>query len=379
MVAWAQEPEILYLSWQGDPATTMTVLWHAIEGSGPNEVWYQLPEEGVWKKASGIGEAIERSPVTVYRAQLEELKPDSTYLFRFEGGQIHKFRTLPDGLTRPLDVVIGGDAYFSRELNTKMNREVASRDPDFVILAGDIAYTEGLRRALRSHLWKVNRWQEFFKMWSDEMVTSEGRLIPIMPVIGNHDVKERFDNPFQQGVLFYQFFVFKEKGVPFRTMEIGRDLVFYLLDSGHSFPVAGRQSEWLKEALIAGRGARYRIPVYHIPAYPSETAHTHRGSMDIRKHWAPLFEKHGVKVSMEHDCHTFKRTFPIKKGMVDPTGIYYLGDGAWGVHPDKPQRRWYLAKALSINHYWQLTIDRERIDFTARDNEGNVIDTLRLD
>lgn len=377
-LAWAQEPEILYLSWKGDPATTMTVLWQSEVGNGPTTVFYKLPEENQWKSSEGTVEQIDRTNVTVHHVELTDLKPDSTYLFRFDGEPIHQFKTMPDGLTRPLNIVIGGDAYFSRELNSKMNREVASRDPDFVILAGDVAYTEGLRVALRSRAWKINRWQEFFKMWSDQMVTKEGRLIPIMPVIGNHDVREGFDNPQKMGVLFYQFFVFKEKGVPFRTMKIGNDLIFYLLDSGHTFPVAGRQCEWLEQELVAGQEAKYRIPVYHIPAYPSETKHTHRSSMDIRKHWVPLFEKYGVKASMEHDCHTFKRTFPLKNGMVDLNGVYYLGDGAWGVFPDKPLRRWYLAKALQINNYWQLHVDPEKIDYTARDNEGNKIDQLRL-
>lgn len=356
----------------------MTVLWHSEVGNGPKGILYKRSDEDEWNTKEGTFEQIARSNVTVHHVELTDLTPDTLYQFRFKGEQIHSFRTMPDGLTRTLNVVIGGDAYFSRELNTKMNREVASRDPDFVILAGDIAYTEGLRRALKPHRWKVNRWQEFFKMWSDDMVTKDGRLIPIMPVIGNHDVKEGFDNPLKTGVLFYQFFVFQEAGIPFRTMKIGDDLIFYLLDSGHTFPVAGRQTEWLESALQGGQEAKWHIPVYHIPAYPSETNHTHRGSMDIRKHWVPLFEEYGVRVSMEHDCHTFKRTFPLRRGMVDPGGIYYLGDGAWGVFPDKPLRRWYLAKALQINNYWQLIIEPNQIDFTARDNEGNPIDQLSV-
>ena len=51
---------------------------------------------------------------------------------------------------------------------------------------------------------------------------------------------------------------------------------------------------------------------------------------------------------------------------------------AYPVFPDKPLRRWYLAKALQINNYWQLIIEPNQIDFTARDNEGNPIDQLSV-
>jgi len=356
----------------------MTILWHSELGDGPHEILYKLPEDHNWKSKEGTFESLSGSNVTVHHVELTDLQPDSMYLFRFDNEPIHQFKTMPNGLTRPLHVVIGGDAYYSRELNSKMNRQVASHDPDFVILAGDIAYTEGLRVALKPRIWKIKRWQEFFKMWSDQMVTREGRLIPIMPVIGNHDVKKRFDNPFKKEVLFYQFFVFKEKGIPFRTMKIGKDLIFYLLDSGHTFPVGGRQAEWLKQELARGQEAKYRIPVYHIPAYPSAKMRIRRATIDIRKHWVPLFEEYGVKVSMEHDSHTFKRTFPLKNGMVDLNGIYYLGDGAWGVYPRKPLPWWYLAKALQINNAWYLEIDPDQIDLTARDNEGNMIDRLQI-
>lgn len=356
----------------------MTILWHSTDGMGPSGVEYKLASEKTWREQQGEFEQIGQSNVAVHQVELKGLQPDSDYLFRFDQGKIHHFHTLPEGLNRPLNVVIGGDGYFSKELFTKMNLEVASQNPDFVILAGDIAYTEGMRHALKSRRWKIERWQEFFKMWSDQMRAPDGRIIPIMPVIGNHDVLEGFDSPFENEVFFYQFFVFKEKGIPFRTMEIGKDLIFYLLDSGHTFPIGGRQTEWLESALRTNRGAKYHIPAYHIPAYPSVTAHTHRASIDIRKHWVPLFEQYGVKVSMEHDCHAFKRTFPLKNGMVDPAGVYYLGDGAWGVFPDKPKRRWFLAKALQLNNYWQLYISAEKMDLIARDIDGNVLDTLTV-
>lgn len=375
---WAGDPDVLYLTWKGDPSTTMTVMWHTTDGNGPSLVYYMGPRDKEWKSQEGSSYRLHNSSITIHQVELTGLEPDTKYVFHLKDGKIHALKTMPNGLDRALVIAIGGDAYFSEELYRKMNREVASRNPDFVILAGDVAYTEGLRRALRTRYWKINRWEEFFRGWSQDMVASDGRLIPILPVIGNHDVKEGFDDPYKKEVFFYKFFAFPKPEISYWLFKIGKDLCFYLLDSGHTYPVGGRQTEWLKEALEGHQDALYHIPVYHIAAYPSETAFSHRASQDIRKFWVPLFEKYGVKISMEHDNHTFKRTFPLLQGMVDPSGIYYLGDGSWGVYPDKPHRHWYLAKALQTNCYWLLTITRDKLSAIAYDNNGETIDQLNL-
>ena len=81
---------------------------------------------------------------------------------------------------------------------------------------------------------------------------------------------------------------------------------------------------------------------------------------------------------MEHDNHTFKRTYPLRKGEIDPTGIFYLGDGAWGVFADKPRNFWYLAKALQSNCYWLLTISADECLCRAYDNEGKLLDEVTV-
>ncbi|NGX38703.1 MAG: hypothetical protein KR126chlam1_00013 [Chlamydiae bacterium] len=375
---WGEEPQVLYLTWRGDPSTTMTVMWHTDDGQDTSIIQYQREGEATWHHAEGRAKPLLKSSVTVHQVELTGLNENTDYFFRISDGEIHRFRTLPNGLNRPLKVVIGGDAYMTPEPFTKMNKEVASKDPDFVILTGDIAYSEGLRCALKTLRWKIERWEEFFRIWTRDMVTKEGRIIPIVPVIGNHDVLEGFDDPFKKEVLFYEVFTFPHEGIPFRLMRIGKDLCFYLLDSGHTFPVAGSQAEWLEKSLVGNQQALFHIPAYHMAAYPTVTAFSHRSSRDIRKFWCPLFERYGVKISMEHDNHAFKRTFPIREEKVTPGGVIYLGDGAWGVPPEKPHRHWYLYKSAQINSYWLLTIDRERCLCEAYNNDGELLDKLEV-
>jgi hypothetical protein len=76
-----------------------------------------------------------------------------------------------------------------------------------------------------------------------------------------------------------------------------------------------------------------------------------------RECWAPLFEKHNVDVVLEHHDHTFKRTHPIKGGLVDKNGVTYLGDGSWGKlrAPRSPEERPYLA---AVSEAYHMTVHR---------------------
>lgn len=374
---FAGEPSVLYLTWRGDPSTTMTIIWHSATGEGKTDVSYMTRGDSLWKKTLGTRERLVRSSVDVHKVELTDLLPDREYLFRINEGAIYKFKTLPDTLEKPLRVAMGGDGYFRKETFSKMNKLVASKSPDFVILVGDIAYTEGLRRALKTRYWKVNRWQEFFQLWTQDMMTEDRRLIPIVPGIGNHDVLTGFDHPEKKDVLFYQLFAFPMPNIPYRTLKIADKICFYVLDTGHTYPIGGRQTEWLKEVLMENQKMAYQIPTYHIPGYPSHSSFSFRESVDIRKFWSPLFEEYGVKVSVENDNHTFKRTLPLKEGAINQKeGIYYLGDGSWGVVPETPRKRWYLAKARKVNSVWMATFTEENAHFEAFDLEGNTIDEL---
>lgn len=375
---WGGDPGILYLTWRGDPATTITVVWHTRGEAGETPLSYRALSATDWSSAKGIGRPLRKSDVVVHIADLKGLAPDTDYLFSIGEGKTHRFRTLPNGLSRPLDVAVGGDAYMDRALFEQMNALIASKSPDFAIVGGDLAYTEGLRTALKTRRWKIDRWEEFFSIWTRQMVTPEGRIIPIVPAIGNHDILQGFDDPHKKEVLFYRFFPFPEEGVPFQRLDVGQDLSFYLLDTGHTYPVCGLQTEWLEKGLQERQGAAYRIPVYHLGAYPSETSFHNRSSKDVRACWVPLFEQYGVKICLENDNHTFKRTFPIREGKPHSDGILYLGDGSWGVPPLKPKRHWYLAKAAQINVYWHLRITQDACTCTAISGVGTGVDEVKI-
>jgi acid phosphatase type 7 len=99
----------------------------------------------------------------------------------------------------------------------------------------------------------------------------------------------------------------------------------------------------------------------------------------VRQHWVPLFEHHNIRLVFESHDHAYKRTHPIRNGVVADNGIVYMGDGAWGVgvreigrEHDEPA--WYLAQAASVRHFILVRLEGEAIYAETIDEDGNVID-----
>jgi hypothetical protein len=209
------------------------------------------------------------------------------------------------------------------------------------------------------------------------MVAPDGRLIPLLVTIGNHEVAGGYATSNAAALQFYSLFAMPgQRG--YAALDFGRYMSIILLDSSHTNPIEGDQTDWLKDVLSArDKTQTHLFAFYHTPAYPSHRVMSTRYSKAIRANWVPLFERYGVDVAFEHHDHTFKRSHLIKSDKIDPAGVLYLGDGAWGkevrpVHP--PGKMWYLARAESVGHFWATTIHGESRLHRAFDYQGNCFD-----
>lgn len=377
-------PSSLYLTWMHDPTSTMTVQWHS--GNEKCALFYRMEGEENWSEIKGFSHLVPQGTLFygelfVHTVELTALLPDTTYAFHLANDKtIYKFRTMPREGERPVHFVIGGDVYQDDIfLLKKMNTQVAKMDPDFVVLGGDIAYTRGHNAPLKGRYFEMKRWQTFFKEWKRQMITSDGRLIPLLVALGNHDVSSSHIDPHKKPVLFYELFALPDPLLSYRALDFGNYLTLFFLDTGHSYPIAGKQTEWLEKALGEREEKMQKIPIYHVGAYPSLSRPTKKASRLVRANWSPLFERFGVKTAFEHHDHTYKRTFPIKEGKVDSEGVVYLGDGGWGSTarvPDLPTNRWYLEKSASANFVYLISIQEKTQVVQAIDNEGRIIDEL---
>lgn len=311
----------------------------------------------------------------LHRALVDGLTPASEVKLQFGSDGEHRVRTLPATLDRPLKIANGGDTMHKTEWFANTTKALAARDPDLVVFGGDLAYEDGK---------KGERVLTWIRTYHQNARTPDGRLLPFISCIGNHEVVGGYGGDLSKAPFY--FAMMPKDGIAYRAVDIGEQVSFLLLDSDHATRIPGAQTEWLAKAIVPRAKRAHVIPVYHYPAWPTvkaskgKTPYDNRVSVMIRDLWLPLFEANGVRLALEHDQHTFKRTVPIKAGKADPTGITYLGDGAWGVDvrpifPDLP----FMAKTASRRHGWLLELHANgRVDGTAIDEHGEVFDQVTI-
>ncbi len=368
------DPPALMLTWKRDPARTMCVHWQTEDEAKPEVHWRPLGATNGWTRTTGSTREMPFSERTIHLVELTGLQPDSDYEFCFlPGERAFRFRTLPTRLEKPLRFINGGDMHHERQWLDEMNELAGKLNPAFVVIGGDLAYA--LHGDLKEE--QMDRWNAFFDSWKNKAKAPDGRLVPLVVTIGNHEVAGSYNKTPDAAKVFYA--VFPLPGPEgYACLDFGDYLSLVLLDSGHTHPVAGAQTAWLENALAQRRAVPHVFPVYHVPAYPSFRGEA-ANNLIIRTNWTPLFERNGVKVAFEHHDHTFKRTHPIKDGKIDPDGVVYVGDGAWGVKvriPEQSKSRWYLARAGQVRHLWMVTLTPEARQLVAVDEKGRFFDEV---
>ena len=324
------------------------------------------PDEGLDTQVKPFGDY---TGLFLHRAEFKKLVPDETYELRIGGveGASVSFRTAPATLNEPLVFAEGGDVGIWKNV-APLHTIAASWSPRFGLIGGDCAYANGRT---------PENWVAYLRLWRKHMVDPEGRLIPMLCAIGNHEVNGSFGQPISRAPFFNALFDGLFKGKTYASLDFGDYLSLILLDSGHVSAHDGAQAKWLDKALAKRENRPHLLTAYHVPAYPSHREFEGKYSELARQHWVPLFEKHGVDVSFEHHDHTYKRTHTMTAGVPDPKGVLYLGDGCWGMSPRTvatPEERPYLVKSVSAAHVIRVTLDGSERRFIAVDVEGNQID-----
>lgn len=366
------DPNTLFLTWQRDPTTTMTVQWLAPETADDKSIRYKPVGNSAAGTAKTSLKPYPHTELQVHRAELTGLEPGGDYEFQIgSASPTYRFRTMPAKATNTIQFISGGDSGID-EHAIKTNQLAGRQDPQFVLIGGDLAYDNGE---------SPETFTTFLQNYHQNVVDSAGRLIPLVSCIGNHEVVDGYHGQRSDSPQYLSLFdgLFAEK--TFTVLDIGDYLSLVLLDTNHITPVAGEQTDWLARTLADRQERPHLIVVNHVPAYPS-----HRDFLgsngepgtgeDQRLHWSPLFERYKVDCVLEHHDHTFKRTHPLTGGHVDKHGVLYLGDGSWGKlrTPHTPAERPYLAAVAEAYHMTLHRLEGEQQFHVAIDDSGKVAD-----
>jgi hypothetical protein len=369
------DPTALFLTWQHDPTTTMTVQW-----IGDNEkdgltrpIWYAKEGSQEWHSVPSKSRKFPLTDRWIFRTELMGLEPDTDYRFRVGlDSAEQRFRTMPAKATNAIHFVSGGDSGIGAHA-TANNHIAAAQSPQFVVVGGDLAYENGRAPAV---------FLQYLKNYAHDLKDANGRLIPMLALIGNHEVDGGYGKTREAAPFFYAFFdgLFDHSG--YAKLDFGDYMSFIFLDTGHTTPVKGAQTDWLASTLKEREECPTVFVFNHVPAYPSYRPFARDGKEDAgvgadqRKCWCPLFERYNVDAVFEHHDHTFKRTRPMLDGRINERGIVYLGDGSWGKirRPKTPQQRPYLAVSDESYHLSVHRIEGNDRFHVALSDTGRVVD-----
>jgi len=393
----AFEPSTLFLTWHKDPTTTMVIQWIGVRGETSDTTIHYTNNPTSWAPKitttrsntpaiewKSIKTGIRPYPMTdfqVFRAEITGLTPGTEYAFKIgKSSGIYRFRTMPAKATDTITFVSGGDVGINSAAVAN-NLMAARQNPHFAIVGGDLGYDNG-----RS----VDVSIAFIRNWSKTMIDSEGRLIPMVTCIGNHEVDGGYSTNRAKAPFYLALFDGLFTETSYNQLDFGDYLSLVLLDTAHLSPIGGEQTAWLEKILKEREDLAHTICVNHVPAYPSHRNPKGTPATDARKatlgtgeenrkFWVPLFDKYRVPLVLEHHDHTFKRTKPLIGGLPNDNGVLYLGDGSWGrLRIPRPNDDLnVMVKTSSDYHITLHKIQGQERFHMAMDEKARVMDVSR--
>ena len=336
--------EKIRLVWTDDPAASITVAWDQTDGSAA-EVLYGTAdfERRYWKypESQVPQQEMNRYEMNTRFAKISGLQPGTNYYFIIKDvsgvSKRYWFKTAP-GKPEPFTFVAGGDAKSlgaALEASRASNRLVAKLRPLFVIFNGDFTSGNGTT---------PDYWKTWLSDWQDLTTGTDGRMIPIVPVMGNHEN----GNKRNLNIIFNAPYQYNDTSNIYYSLNVGGDLM-HIIALNTEIRTDSLQKEWLEQDLKTHRDFQFKAAGYHKPLFP----HTQRKKENplIYNSWARVFYNYGLDLSLDGDSHMHKITFPLRPDSSDTAymgftrddekGTMYIGEGSWGATPrenndDKP-------------------------------------------
>ncbi len=363
-------PDLVTLTWSGDPRTSMTVQWRTSSATEKGTVLYREAgrAEAPFAEAAATRAVLEdRNLVNDQRAhwftaELTGLAPGTRYEYTVGAGPDGPrsapavFETAADG-GAPFTFLWMSDVHNKRD-SVPLLETAARLHPDaaFLAVSGDLVGMGQYR----------DDWEALLTNYADFL-----RRRPLVPSIGNHDAIDGLGSE-----LYSTLFRLPDNGPegmpPGKTyaLNCGGLLLLSLDVTADIAP----QSAWVDRTLAAS-GARWKVAMLHFPPHSHEEDYP-----EIRREWGTLFERHGVDVVLSGHVHYYQRTFLLRGGEKAENGpVYLISVGVAG--RARPAPRPPYAEVLDLGGKptcQAFTVDGDTLTMNAYTAEGEVRDTFTL-
>ncbi|HVX17917.1 MAG TPA: metallophosphoesterase family protein [Acidimicrobiales bacterium] len=354
---WSQAapPGSPRLAFGNDPTTTMNVSWSTPAPVANPRLSYGIASSAGTTVAADTRTVGGLKPVATnyHHVRLTGLAPGTTYRYRVahDGASVDglSFTTARRG-DHPFTFTAFGDQGITTAAadNTAL---IAGIDPAFNLVAGDVAYADGIGTGLVVDLVQFDptRWDD----WFAETAVAQRRS-PWMPAMGNHDMEPGMGLHGYGGHyarLALPTNGFNEVVYAFRYGNVGV-VAADANDISEEIPSAqlytnGRQTPWIDATLAAFRAdptIDFLVVYFHHCAYCTMTSHGSDGG--VRSKWVPLFDRHHVDLVINGHNHGYERTHPVRANAPtaeapvgatvrsDQLGTTYICAGGGGRAPD---------------------------------------------
>jgi hypothetical protein len=319
----------IHLAWTADPATSLTVAWHAADPASPAYLEYRPLGTAGWLTAiASLRPAGTIGPL--YQADLAGLAPDTTYEYRIPGvggywTSVYTARTAPSPGSGGFEVVyvadtgIAGRADGLASGTTRVLQTIAALQPGLILGGGDYAYFNSDTR--------FPNLDAAIDAWFNQM-QPVAAYAPLMPAYGNHEYldSDGFDEwetrfptpPGYDGQRFYSF-------------DVGNAHFISIYAPVGTISTAAMQ--WIEADIQAAQsaGMTWIIPYLHVS--PFSDGGNHSSSFTLRTELGPLFETYGIRLVLSSHDQSYERTLPLVDvpGSNTPTTnrltCYQPGDG----------------------------------------------------
>jgi len=382
------------LTWSGDPKTTQTISWKSDISAAESSIRYKISD--ITDTVKEIIVPFERLPAVagdtpdsnIFSITTTELRPGTKYeytltskgvttgyhYFVTEAVQSHEFKFLVFG-----DSQSGNKDKLIYQPWEKTVHQAYAQNPDakFILVVGDLV--------------EIGQSYAHWRSWF-EAARGVIDAIPIMPVLGNHEMYCDYKVKDDSGPVYY----LSQFKLPMNGPDRLKGQVysfdygcahFTVLDSqeDEEKPIFGdilqEQSRWLEQDLKVTRQP-WKIVLFHKPPYNNKRG---RPNPAVKAAFCPVFDKYHVDVVFNGHEHGLYRTWPIKSDKIqkepgDGTIYYTTGRSGAKYYNDVGPTEW---DAFSYNPkgqpcYEVVQAGPSFLTITARKQDGTEIDTFTI-
>jgi len=326
-----------------DTAHTMTVTWQtSLEGSGETVLYDTVSRGGAPGlysfSVTGITHTYDGASGYIHDVELAGLSAETTYYFVVGGvaggwsGEM-AFRTAPVG-RGDVRFVAGGDSRTNSEDRDMVSAAMREFNPSFVLFSGDLV-NDGVIQ---------EEWDGFFGHMDEYWTGADGRVIPIVPALGNHEKNSA--NYFGQFAL--------PGNEEWFSLDWGPDIHVVVLNTEASVEGLEAQTAWLEEDLEEHADFPWKIVLLHRNIMQSY----HDMWLTAMNRWVPVWDTHGVDIVVTGHSHNYMRSRPVNlTASMDEAmpgyseGVMYLSSGGWGAPLYETVDGWWVAHTESTLHF----------------------------